>query len=381
MAGKILVIGKYYYPAQGGIEESTRLISEELAKHHEVKVLVFNHKHGNKVERILNVLVDRRHSNAVFSSQPISMGLARQVFVGKWDIIYFHAPNVFASFFLLLKYKFAMKRPKLIIFHHMDIYGRPLLVPIARYLYNQLIGYATKLIVTSQKNHLVSNDIYRSCDVIEIPLGVDPDSYLLSEASRQQARDWRRSIAGNSPVVGFVGRHARYKGLSVLVRAIAAMPGVHAFIAGDGPERAPSEALARELGVIDRIHFFGSVTHEEKRQILASIDVFAFPSTEITEAFGISQLEAMVVGTPVVASNIPTGVTDVAIDGETALLVEPGSVDSLREALTRLINEPNLARALADRAQRSSYEKFTIELMARRNLDLVNDVLISGNGA
>ncbi|EIZ81190.1 putative glycosyltransferase [Novosphingobium sp. Rr 2-17] len=293
-------------------------------------------------------------------------------------MIYFHAPNVFASLFLLLRYVFLISKPNLIILHHVDIYGRPFFSKISRFLYNHLIGYADKLIVTSRKNLAVSDDIRRPCDIVEIPLGIDPDDYLLDDDAKERARQWRKSISGDAPVVGFVGRHARYKGLDVLVQAIAGMPEVHAFIAGDGPERAPSEALAQRLGIADRVHFFGGVTHEKKLEILAAIDVFAFPSTENTEAFGISQLEAMVVGVPVVASNLPTGVTDLAVDGETALLVEPGNVESLKEGLVRMLARPDMARRLADGAKRSSQERFTIKAMTHSNRELVESILANG---
>src|SRR5690606_7166741 len=96
-----------------------------------------------------------------------------------------------------------------------------------------------------------------------------------------------------------------------------------------GPFREPCMQLAAELGVADRVHFPGALSAAEKSRLLLAIDVFAFPSTEITEAFGVSQLEAMLHGTAVVASNLPTGVTDVAIDEVTALLAEPGNADQL----------------------------------------------------
>lgn len=377
MVPKIIVIGKYYHPSVGGMEEVTRLLCEDMARKRSVKALVFNHEAGNFQEIIDGVTVARHHVEMTCSSQPLSLSFAISLFRGKWDLIYFHAPNVFASLFLVIRYALFDRRSKLVIFHHMDIYGRPFFSKIARYLYNILIAKAHGVIVTSRKYAAVSRDIKHATRIIEVPLGIDPAHYDVTSQQREQAMEWRRSLAGDAPVVGFVGRHVRYKGLQFLVKALAQMPDVHAFIAGDGPEREPAQALARELGIADRLHFMGHVTQAEKCRILAAIDVFAFPSTEITEAFGIAQIEAMMLGAPVVASDLPTGVTDVSVDGKTALLVPPRNAEALAQGLMRIIEYPALGRELATRAAMRARERFTVTAMAGLNDAFVDQVLAS----
>ena len=125
----------------------------------------------------------------------------------------------------------------------------------------------------------------------------------------------------------------------------------------------------------------GSLSHDEKLRLLAAADVFVFPSTEITEAFGVSQLEAMVVGCPVVATNLPTGVTDVSVDGRTALVVEPNDAEALAAAIGRVCDDRVLAERLASNARRRVQQNFTIKKMVERNATLIAQVLFESPDA
>jgi rhamnosyl/mannosyltransferase len=186
--------------------------------------------------------------------------------------------------------------------------------------------------------------------------------------------EWKKQLCGNSFTVAFVGRHARYKGLEVLIDAMQKLPNVHAIIAGDGPYRAQLESASQVNGTANRVHFVGKVSHRDKVKILCSSNAFVFPSTEITEAFGISQLEAMAVGLPVIASDLPTGVTDVSIHEETALLVDPCDAFALAQAIERLIRQPDLSEYLVVNARKRLQARFTTEFMVERNLELVKAV-------
>ena len=74
------------------------------------------------------------------------------------------------------------------------------------------------------------------------------------------------------------------------------------------------------------------------------MDMLTLPSNDTTEAFGLAQVEAQMLGLPVVATQLPTGVTDVTLDEITGLLVPPNDASALAEGLyARLINDPTLA--------------------------------------
>ena len=91
------------------------------------------------------------------------------------------------------------------------------------------------------------------------------------------------------------------------------------------------------IGRLGQAHLLGAVAEETKLRLLGCADAFVLPSVTNAEAFGIVQVEAQMCGLPVVASNLPTGVSDVTVDGETGFLVPPGDIDALSGALGALL--------------------------------------------
>jgi glycosyltransferase involved in cell wall biosynthesis len=271
---------------------------------------------------------------------------------------------VWGSLFLIVRMAASKKKIRLVITHHMDIFGRPLIRIIARLLYDKLVSSADVVLVTSIKNADISSDLRVPCRIEAVPLGLNVDEFTVSHDVEVEALALKSGIKERS-IVAFVGRHARYKGLDLLLRAVAELSDVHLILAGDGPCTQSLKELSKILLIDDRVTFVGRVSHQSKLAILKAADVFAFPSTEITEAFGISQLEAMAMETPVVASNLPTGVTDVAVDDVSAILVEPGSVAALREGLAKSLTDRELARRLASTAKHRVLTVFNNKLVSR----------------
>jgi glycosyltransferase involved in cell wall biosynthesis len=143
-------------------------------------------------------------------------------------------------------------------------------------------------------------------------------------------------------VVLSVARLEAGKGLDVLLRAAAHLPEATFAIAGDGPERVVLEALARALGVDERVRFLGF--RNDVEALLAGCDVFVLPSLD--EGFPLSVLEAMAACRPVVASDVG-GVPEAITHDETGLLVPPGNPDALAAALARLLDDAPTRRRLA----------------------------------
>jgi glycosyltransferase involved in cell wall biosynthesis len=144
--------------------------------------------------------------------------------------------------------------------------------------------------------------------------------------------------------VGYVGRLAREKGLQHLIDAVARLPDrPQLVLAGDssdlagGGERAHLERRARSAGVDAR--FLGPLPTADLALLYSSLDVLALPSVEALEAYGMVQVEAMLCGTPVVASALP-GVREVVGRTGMGLTVAPGDVDALAAALDRVLADP-----------------------------------------
>lgn len=371
---RILVIGKFYAPFNGGIERNTTSLCERLAADHDVTAVVFNHEPGTAVEVRNGVRVRRIPARLRVGGQPLGLQVFGAFDISQYNLIHFHAPNPLASVALLAE--MARKPPPpLVITHHMDMRPRGPLRWAAQAAYHRLLEAAETVVVSSEKNVAIARDLKPGLNYTTIPFGVVARDYVISPDQRRAAAAWRRTLAGETATIGFVGRHARYKGLDVLVRALAQAPGVHALIAGDGPYRTPAETLARTLGVDDRTHFLGEVSEAEKLRLFAASDAFVLPSTEITEAFGITQLEAMAAGLPVIASNLPTGVTDVTLDGVSGLLCAPGDAASLAGAIRTLMSDTALRRRLGLGAQERVRERFDEEVVLARSVDTMESAL------
>lgn len=371
---RILVIGKFYAPFNGGIERNTTSLCERLSADHDVTAVVFNHEPGAVTEVRNGVRVRRVPARFRLGGQPLGLQMFGAFDISEYNLIHFHAPNPLASVALLAE--MARKAaPPLVITHHMDMRPRGPLRWVARAAYHQLLHAAETVVVSSEKNVAVARDLKPGLNYATIPFGVAARDYVISPSQRRAAAEWRKSLAGEAATVGFVGRHARYKGLDVLVKALAQTPGVHAFIAGDGPYGPPAQALARTLGVERRTHFLGEVSEADKLRLFAASDAFVLPSTEITEAFGITQLEAMAAGLPVIASDLPTGVTDVTVDGVSGLLCAPGDAAALADAIRRLASDTALRRRLGLGAQQRVRQTFDEEVVLARSVETLESAL------
>ncbi|MBI4364611.1 MAG: glycosyltransferase family 4 protein [Candidatus Latescibacteria bacterium] len=152
----------------------------------------------------------------------------------------------------------------------------------------------------------------------------------------------------NDPVVVFLGRLRKYKGAQHVIRAFPAVrrevKAARLLIVGDGPYRPHLEALARSLGVRDRVEFLGALSHEEKVAALNRAQVAAAPSPK--EGWGLTVIEANACGVPVVASRSP-GLVESVRDGETGLLVPHGDTAALARATIRLLTDRTLRLSMA----------------------------------
>lgn len=154
------------------------------------------------------------------------------------------------------------------------------------------------------------------------------------------------------PTFAYVGRLKRYKGIDVLVRAVAHLSegGVdaHLVVAGRGDARAGLEKLAARLGVAERVEFAGFVTEERKREILRRAWANLYPSPK--EGWGITNVEAAACGTPSVASDSP-GLRESVAEGGGGFLVPHGDVRAWAGALAKLATDPGLVSRMGEGAR------------------------------
>lgn len=164
---------------------------------------------------------------------------------------------------------------------------------------------------------------------------------------------WLREAFGfpaNAVVCSAVGRLEWAKGYKYLVQAIALHPDdrLHCVILGSGSEQMELESLIHEHSLQSRVILAGFRSPDEVFRIVKSSDVFVMPS--LSEGTPISILEAAILETPIVASQVG-GIPQLIKNGEHALLVEPGDVKQLSEALAYVAGHPDKTAEMARKAK------------------------------
>lgn len=181
----------------------------------------------------------------------------------------------------------------------------------------------------------------------------------------------------------FVGRLVERKGVPVLLEAWAraSLPNARLVIVGAGPDRELLEARASSLQISGSVDFRGRVSDRELADSYSTADVFVLPAVldakGDTEGLGVVLLEAMASNVPVLAS-AAGGITDVVVDGESGVLVPPGDVTALADALTRLHDDPALRARLAGRGAERVRDEFSWDAIADRWAAVYRDALSRG---
>lgn len=174
-----------------------------------------------------------------------------------------------------------------------------------------------------------------------------------------------------------VARLVPFKGVDIALRAVArarpSIPGLRYTVIGEGELRAELELLARELGIDDITTFRGSQSHDEVLRTFGDADVFVLTGRVDNEGQkegqGVAPLEASASALPVLASRAG-GLTEVVLDGETGLLIDPEDVDAAADALITLARDPAL-RARLGQAGRAHVQR---RYSADHSLDVIEQV-------
>ena len=174
---------------------------------------------------------------------------------------------------------------------------------------------------------------------------------LITPAARLQARR-ELGLSPEGPVVGnggwLIPRKRFDVFLQVAARVLAHQPQVRFVIAGDGPEAASLKTLARELGIERSVHWLGWQVSMEP--VYAALDLLLFHSD--WDAMGLTPIEAMARGLPVVASVLHGGLREVASTPAVAVVLEQHDPEALASHVLRLLSDPAAAAALGSRGRR-----------------------------
>lgn len=357
---KISHFAKFYPPDYGGIESVTQALAEDhAAAGHDVEVVCFS-RDAEEVDRQGRLTLRRVKMQTEISSQPLAATYLKSCAraARNADVVHVHTPNVLAALATL-----RLPRSVQIVIHwHADIEGKGVLGHLVRPIEQAMLRRAGRVVTTSKAYAKASPALELFSDRIEvIPIGI---------ADLEHPVDLEKDA---KPYVLFVGRLVPYKGLGVLLDAIAQVSSNAEFrIVGVGPEETALKAQADRLGIIDRVAFMGRVDLDCLRALFSQAELFCLPSVNRLEAFGVVLLEAMRAGRAIIATDIPgSGVAWVNSAGVT---VPANNSAALAEALDRLLADPQEVKRLGVEARTRFEREFARESMSARFLGLYEEL-------
>ena len=368
----ILHIYKDYHPVLGGIENHVRLLAEaQVAQGHSVTVLVTSR--GTRTEEgVLNgVRVVKAARLATVASTPLSLALPWQLMRQRPDVVHLHFPYPVGEVSQWL-----LRRGRAtVLTYHADIVRQAAILRFYRPLLQQVLRFVHAIIIASPPMRDSPYLAPHRAQLRLIPYGIPLERFQGAPAESDLARARRRYLRDlPPPFLLFVGRLRYYKGLDTLIRAL---PSVAAslLVAGSGPMAEAWQALARSVGVAERIAWLGDVPDADLPTLYHLADLFVLPASHASEAFGLVQVEAMAAGLPVICTELGTGTSYVNVSGETGLVVPPRDPAALAAAINALLADPERRARMGQAGRRRARQEFGLPRMVDRVLALYEEVL------
>lgn len=361
---------KDYWPTPGGVERIIKSLAQGLGN---CTVLVNAAGPRTTVDVVDDVTVVRAGTLGRVAMTPISPDFPRLLRQIRADLVHLHFPNPPGE----MSYLALRRSTPMVLSYHNDLVRPTWAVPIYRPLLQRVLRRASRILVGDARTRDGARDlraVLQRCAVV--PYGIDPDA-LRETAHTAHLSEQIRRLAGR-PIVLFVGQLRYYKGLDVLLRAARGLDAT-IMLVGAGAEEGSLRRLTTSLGLDDRVRFVGAVSEEDLPAYYHAADLFALPSTYRSESFGLAMLEAQVCGLPTISTELGTATSVVNRHGESGLVVEAGSVDSLATALRTLLDDPALRRQMGARARELS-ERFSADRMVAATSAIYDEVLGRGAG-
>lgn len=287
--------------------------------------------------------------------------------LSEWaDIIHYHFPWPFADLMHL------RHRPRCasVVTYHSDVVRQRNLFRWYSPIMNQFLRRMDRIVATSPAYPQTSPVLGRfRSKVSVIPIGIDSASY---PPITEEKLNWA-CIAGGKPFFLFVGVLRYYKGLHVLLDAVAGTE-LQLIIVGSGPLDRTLRKEVAQRG-LRNVRFLGHVSDVEKVALIMNCTAMVLPSHLRSEGFGISLLEGAMHGKPLISTEIGTGTSYVNEHLKTGIVIPPGDASMLREAMIYMIRHPDMAEKMGGAARERYLRLFTGGIMGDAYYSLYRDVL------
>jgi glycosyltransferase involved in cell wall biosynthesis len=286
----------------------------------------------------------------------------------KFDIIHLHYPFYGAHLFTYLAC--LIWRKPLVLFYHMDTAApglKGLVFRLNRLLMEPLLLGYSKMIIGSSVDYLENSFIARYArknphKITGIPFGVRES--LLEPLDGVQKSQTLLFVGGLDRAHYFKGLHVLFEAIAQLKQAGRLM-GWTLDIVGEGDLRKSYIETCMRLDILESVNFLGNIDDLELKERYRQSGCLILPSTTRGEAFGIVLIEAMVSGTPVIASNLP-GVRSVFKHKLHGLQVEPGDSEGLAAAIGKMISDDDFRNKAGQKSREYALSNYTPQKMAER---------------
>lgn len=371
MKKRILIFSTAYFPLIGGAEVAVKEITDRLPEY-EFVMLTAKVKPGlADVDKIGNVEVHRiGKGNHWDKFRLILSGWKEAQKLGKFDAVW----SIMASYagFAALRYK--KRNP-----------GVPFLLNLQEgdskaHIYKHVWWcwpYFRQIFQKSNYIHALSayladwaKEMRATCPVEIVPNGVNTGTFIVRKQALQKL-----SLPPGAKAVITTSRLVEKNGVGDLIQAVALLPShVHLLIAGTGELAVKLKNQAVRLNIASRVHFLGAIANNELPEYLWASDVFCRPS--LSEGLGISFLEAMAAGIPLVATPVG-GIPDFLKNGETGLFCKVGDAQDIAEKINRVLNDSTLAEKLRANGRKLVEEKYSWDRIAVQMKTIFNNLFES----
>ncbi|MFB3764618.1 MAG: glycosyltransferase family 4 protein [Methanotrichaceae archaeon] len=375
---KILQTPVRFYPCIGGVENYVYNISKVLVElGQDVKVICANEPAGSISMQICGIKVKRLPYTGKIANTNVTPGLPIALLKEDFDILHTHLPTPWSADWSAFLAK-ARGRP-LVLTYHNDIVGRGFAGSLA-WIYNSaglplLLKAASRVIIT-QRNYMASSSYLKNHKdkLVVVPNGVDTDRFRQIDRNKGKAPDGKTVF-----FLGLLDRFHRYKGLDILLQAMAAvtrqMPDAKLLVGGNGELLDHYRDIAATLGISKNMEFLGFVPDAMLTECYNRCDAFILPSiSSEQEGFGIVLLEAMACERPVISTEI-VGVADDVLRFDTGRIVKPGDINALANAIIEILDDDALAAEMGHRGRRLVEEKYTWRKIGRDVLRIYEELI------
>jgi len=376
---RIVQVSPFYYPHAGGVESHVRGLAREFAREgHDVTVLTSRYRRQLPAdESFEGYRVLRSRALGVLLGTPLDLGTGRILRTIDADVVHMHYPPPITSYFATRALE--RRQVPVCLTYHCDLFLPGLSGRLITRLYQGVFLPRTlrrvDRIVVHTKSYGITSAMLRGRDLAIIPSVVDLDRFRPGLDASGLRRDLRLN---GKRVLAFTGRLVPHKGVDVILEALPLLPkDVVLLVIGAGPRLPSLIGQARRLHVEDRVRFCSSVSDDDLPRYLALANVFAFPSQNRLEGFGLVVAEAMAAGLPVVIADMP-GVREVIAPGKEGLLTEPLLATDLAAKVETLLEDPALAHRMGAAGRRRAEERYGPATVARQLLSLYAELHAAG---